>query len=276
MKTIITPAMAADLLERNDKNRNISERQVIYLTEEILNDRFIFNGESIIVAKNGALLDGQHRLMAVIRANKPIESILIKDVPNEAQKTIDVGMSRSSANVLSMEGVKNASAMAAGIRLIVTGLSRATKKNGGRVSSSKILEVYRKEEALLYQMLHFTITLYHTSSKVISAGQAFAYLYLFSLEDRQAKQFIKEIYTGNQVGLSNAAILLRNKLINDKISRKKMTGTDKKNLIITAWRKYLRGEITERLNANDEELDLIQYGVPSTLQPKDFDREDDN
>jgi len=276
MRATITPEMARKLLERNDKNRNVSERQVEYLAAEILNDRFMFNGESIIVAENGALLDGQHRLMAVVKADKSIESILIEGVPNEAQKTIDVGTSRTAANVLSMEGIKYSTAVAKGVRAILMNLSISTKKDGGRISSSEILAAYKKEETLLSEMVSYTIHLYNVSSKIISAGQSFAYLYLFSLEDRLAKQFIKEIYTGQQVGLSNAAILLRNRLIDDKLSRKKLTDTHKRDLVITAWKKYLRGEINENLKPTSEDLSITAYGAPSKLTPRDFDKEDDS
>lgn len=276
MRATITPEMARKLLDKNEKNRNVSERQVEYLTTEILNDRFMFNGESIIVAENGALLDGQHRLMAVVKANKSIESILIEGVPNEAQKTIDVGITRTAANVLSMEGIKYSTVVAKGVRAILMNLSISTKKGGGRISSSEILAAYKKEEALLSEMASYTVHLYNVSSKIISAGQGLAYIYLFSLEDRLAKQFIKEVYTGQQVGLSNAAILLRNRLIDDKLSRKKMTETNKRDLVITAWKKYLRGEINENLKLTSEDLSLVAYGAQSKLKPRDFDKEDDS
>lgn len=275
MRTTVTPQMAAELLEKNVKNRNVSKRQVAFLKNEILTGRFVFNGESIIIAEDGTLLDGQHRLIAVVEANLPIETVLIRDVPKEAQKTIDVGNSRTAANVMSMEDVKNPTAVATGIRMILTGFE-AKSRGGGRTSTTEILEAYKREKELISAMIDWTTHLYNVSSKVLSAGRGMAYLYLFSLEDRLAKHFIKEIYTGHQYGKSNAAILLRNRLINDKLSRNKMTETLKKELIVTAWKRYLEGSVLDRLKViTKEDLSIKEYGKKSKLNARDFDQEDD-
>jgi hypothetical protein len=274
MVTTITPEMAMALLEKNTKNRNPSKRQIAFLTNEIKEGRFVFNGESIIIAEDGTLLDGQHRLMAVVEANMPIKSVLIRDVPKEAQKTIDVGTCRSASDVMAMDGIKYSTAIAAGIRNIANGCDNKSRK---RISTTEIMEMYEKEKELMDAMTEYTIHLYNTSSKVISASQAMAYMYLFSLEDRLAKKFIKEIFTGRQFGKSNAAILLRNRLVDDKLSRNRMIGSLKKELFQTAWKKYLEGEVLYRLRVfTKEELCFVKYGAKSKLHHRDFDREEDD
>jgi len=80
MKTSITPEMAKNILENNSRNRKINKGRVKRFKEEILNGFWVYNGESIIISTTGKLLDGQHRLLAVIEAETSIEINLITDV----------------------------------------------------------------------------------------------------------------------------------------------------------------------------------------------------
>lgn len=64
----ITPDRAKQLLEMNTRNRNVLHSNLDILTEEIRKGRFVANGDAIRIAKDGTILDGQHRLLACVRA----------------------------------------------------------------------------------------------------------------------------------------------------------------------------------------------------------------
>jgi hypothetical protein len=56
------------ILRNNAKNRPIYKSNYETLTNEMLNGRWVFNGEPIIVGKSGSILNGQHTLIAIIFA----------------------------------------------------------------------------------------------------------------------------------------------------------------------------------------------------------------
>lgn len=63
----ITPAKAEEILQNNHANRSISRKTVEAYARDIENGKWKANtGTAISISKNGELLDGQHRLMAII------------------------------------------------------------------------------------------------------------------------------------------------------------------------------------------------------------------
>lgn len=67
--------------------------------------------DPITVDKNGDVIDGQHRLLSVIKAEIPIPFYVIKGVDPLAKEFINIGMTRSSTNIAEIRGVPQANAM---------------------------------------------------------------------------------------------------------------------------------------------------------------------
>lgn len=114
----LTPEKAAELLDRNPRNRRVSAKNYSMIKRAIERGEWELNGEAIKVAVDGFLLDGQHRCHAVIETGIPIETFLIEGLPNRTQDTMDTGKIRTLGNVLDIRGEKSATRLAA----IVTSL----------------------------------------------------------------------------------------------------------------------------------------------------------
>lgn len=242
MKTFITPEIAEAYLANNSKNRNINKANLYFLIAELENGRFKYNGESIIISKNGNLLDGQHRLMAIAKSKIGAYINVVTDVEDSSMPTIDTGANRTSGNVFAINGVSNANAIASMTKRIMDKMNTQRKLcsvGSLKISNNELLEFFFSNEKIIYSMFRFCERLYQKNIKFIPPAESAAYLYLFSLEDKKAKNFIRELLTGHQESESNAALKLRDKLINDKISTLKMSSKSKRNLIIYCFRKYI-------------------------------------
>ena len=64
----ITPELAREILKGNSKNRKIRQQRVDYLADEMKNGRWQISHQGICIATDGRVLDGQHRLLAVIQS----------------------------------------------------------------------------------------------------------------------------------------------------------------------------------------------------------------
>jgi hypothetical protein len=74
--------------------------------------------QAIAIADDGVLIDGQHRLLAVIRSHMPAVRMSVAfDVPRDTFDTIDSGLTRSTASVLHIGGIADANVTAAAARL---------------------------------------------------------------------------------------------------------------------------------------------------------------
>lgn len=108
----ITPEIAKTMLGENVNNRCISRDNVNLFAREIRNGEWRFNGEAIKFGKDGRLLDGQHRLLAVIAADKPLTTLVIRGLEDETQQTMDSGKTRTLGDVLTLRGEKNSTQLA--------------------------------------------------------------------------------------------------------------------------------------------------------------------
>lgn len=116
--TRVTPEMASVMLCRNGANRRINERHVAFLSNQMKNGEWSLNGQTIVVDREGNLLDGQHRLSAVVRSGEAIEMLLCSGANPEVMPTIDTGRSRSAADVLKMNGFKHYNLLAASTKIL--------------------------------------------------------------------------------------------------------------------------------------------------------------
>lgn len=114
----ITPDIAKTMLGENVNNRRISHDNVNMFAREMRNGEWRFNGEAIKFSKDGRLLDGQHRLLAVIAADKPLTTLVIRGLEDETQQTMDSGKTRTLGDVLTLRGEKNSTQLASLARRI--------------------------------------------------------------------------------------------------------------------------------------------------------------
>lgn len=109
----ITPEEAIDLLSKNTRNRRIQRTLVARLANEMVSGRWQFDGSPIRIAEDGRLLDGQHRLNALVESETTQKFLIVSGVKDDAQAIMDTGRKRTFADMLSMNGETNATGLAA-------------------------------------------------------------------------------------------------------------------------------------------------------------------
>ncbi|MDH3595781.1 MAG: hypothetical protein OEU09_14110 [Rhodospirillales bacterium] len=105
MEREVAPAEAEALFNAcNTSNRPLVSGRAEELTEAMKSGRFRFNGDTIRWDRNGELLDGQHRLIAVSMSGKTTRLLLVFGLDPEVFDTIDVGAKRSAADTIARLG----------------------------------------------------------------------------------------------------------------------------------------------------------------------------
>lgn len=117
-KVLLTPAMAEIILQQNTSNRPLTNSTVESYARQMQNGLWKWTGEPIIIATDGRLLDGQHRLHACIRANAPITISLSFGISPDAFDKIDIGKKRTSSDIFAIHGEANYSMLAAAGKLV--------------------------------------------------------------------------------------------------------------------------------------------------------------
>lgn len=114
----ITPDLAAEWLTKNTHNRHSRPRTVNAYAADMLAGAWRWNGESIKFAKDGKLLDGQHRLLAIVQSGVTVRMVVVWDLDDETQETMDGGTKRKFSDALTLRGERNASVLGAVIRFV--------------------------------------------------------------------------------------------------------------------------------------------------------------
>jgi hypothetical protein len=117
-QVIITPEDASHLMEKNTANRLLSPRRVNSLAQSISRGEWVFDGNPIRLTSDGMLLDGQHRLAAIMKAGEPVSMLMLRGLEPESQLAIDSGRPRTFSDYLRMRGVPQVHSVAAATRLL--------------------------------------------------------------------------------------------------------------------------------------------------------------
>lgn len=94
---VITPDDAIIWLEERAANRPVSDRVVKDYSRQMKEGWWQDTPQGIAFGVDGKLIDGQHRLWAIVEAKIPIKMNIVWDVPPQAFHIIDRGLPRSVA-----------------------------------------------------------------------------------------------------------------------------------------------------------------------------------
>lgn len=133
---IVDVDVARKFLLKNAKNRPINQLRIKRYADQMENGNWKMNGEPIIVGSDGRLLDGQHRLYAIMYRGLQIPLLFCFNVNPSTFDTIDIGDARNCADVLVMEeGLKLHTARALSVCVKMDIMMRHT---GSVVNNSKL------------------------------------------------------------------------------------------------------------------------------------------
>lgn len=94
------------MLKNNGVNRHVRRRVVEKYARDMRDGNWHFTHHTIALSKSGRLLDGQHRLLAIVESGVTITMFVTFNLEDESQDFMDSGTSRTAADVLHMRGKK--------------------------------------------------------------------------------------------------------------------------------------------------------------------------
>lgn len=114
----VTPDMARDWLTSNHVNRNLKNGRVTQYARAMANGQWTLSNDAICIDTEGTLLNGQHRLNAVIQADVTVPMLVMTGVATEHMRHMDRGVPRSTSDTLRMMGETQTPPLAALLRVI--------------------------------------------------------------------------------------------------------------------------------------------------------------
>lgn len=239
-KVTITPERAAVLFSRNPDNRNLREAKITQLASDLTQGKFHFNGESIIIANDGYLNDGQHRLFACLKTGISFDTILVVGTERASRFSIDTGSAKSASDHLSVQGFQNTSTAAAMARAILSWEEDGTQARRNRISAQAQIERVQNDE-LLRDIAQWTDN-HRGKLRALVKGSVtgFVYYLFASKAPQEATLFMEQFRTGAQLSDTSPIYLLREKLrYTDRL-----TDTQRIEAFVRAWNHWCNGPST--------------------------------
>jgi len=116
----ISPAQAVELLEKNTSNRTLNQAAVNRYAAAMARGEWLVGNDAICIGKDGLLLNGQHRLNAVVLSEKPQQFLVRVDVEQADLKAMDQGNKRIGADIATLLGHKMTRAQSKALRILGT------------------------------------------------------------------------------------------------------------------------------------------------------------
>lgn len=132
---------AKEYLKQNKSNRPLRERTVSRYAKDMKAGRWRLTCQGIGFDRHGALMDGQHRLHAVILSGATIVCLVVRGLEPEANDGLDLGFNRGVDDVLHYRGIQADKIMIGVMRWVSFDISRGV---------SGIKELTRQERVDLF------------------------------------------------------------------------------------------------------------------------------
>lgn len=139
----VGPDLARKWLEQNVSNRQVRPARVKEYTKAMTDGRWLYTADPIRFDVDGRLIDGQHRLLAVVKSGTEQQMHVVRGLAREAQDAVDTGAARTASDALKVRGFKHGPQLAVTVPIVNWLL-----KGGGFAAS------YSRDDAVYWVGVH--------------------------------------------------------------------------------------------------------------------------
>lgn len=178
---LITPKKAQEYLNTSLGNRALRKSHVSWLTNMMLRDEFMLTHQGIAFNSNNNLVDGHHRLNAIVESGKTIEMLVIKNVDG-AYDYIDQGAIRNNGDILNID-----KRIAETLKMAALVYFKAKKPS--------ITQIRRLMQTPLLSSIERTLELYPKNVKVFTSAPSRLAVSILLIDPINNSQYTEKQYT---------------------------------------------------------------------------------
>lgn len=251
----ITPGLAKKWLDTtNSNNRNLRKKKVSQYAAMMNRGQWQSSGDTYKWDSNGVLLDGQHRLAAIVESGHTVkDAVIMHGLPPETFKVLDSGMLRTPGDALGV-GVTSKGHKASAIRLlyvveILEGDPRRTEALATvtRTDLSDYYADYTDDIDYCARMGDKLYAAFKGGSR--SAWIAFVRM-CQKASPQHAEDFLEGVLSGANLDKDDARLALRNWLAN---ARRLPSAGAHLGILIKAWNNWMTGKTRTTMIFREEE-----------------------
>lgn len=230
----ITPEVAETMLRKKNTNRTLKLSQLNRIKRALEQGRWEINGETIIFDASGQLIEGQHRLKAVVETGCTIRALVVHGIDRERFKTMGQGSKRTAGDILGIQGVKNGRNIAAALRWVYRYEHEQMMNAHPNVTDDELADTIDDHPTII-DSLAFGVKA-HT---LAAPGMVTALHYLCSKQSKGvANDFFWKFASGEHLESGDVIMILRDRFLRGRArgqTRMILRDEQKAPMIAMAW-----------------------------------------
>lgn len=247
---VITPEIAEMIIEDSSAKfssmdgfhqRRVRMNTVNMYAKDMEQGRWKFNGDTIRFDKEGRLMDGQHRMKAIIKSGIPQICLVVRGIDNSVMDTIDNGLKRSLENALQFqaESYENRTAEVVKAKMQLDNMNKCLGQSNAnaKLSQTEMVDEYMFNQEMYKKAVHYAKEV-NKSVKTLRVSEVGAiYLHL-----TETKGFDRDIVKDFFFNLCNVRFNEKSiyKITLDKLSKIKQ-GQERINEYMKCWNAMVKG-----------------------------------
>lgn len=244
----LDPAAAKEILNGNTHNRGLRRSVVESYARDMSEGAWQENGESIKIAGDGTLLDGQHRLNAIVESGATQRMLVVRGLPMGSQDTVDGGARRSFSDVLKLRGETDYNRLAAVTRRVAhwqRGERRAVRSPAGPATNTELLRILDEAPSIRASAEIAGEVRRHIPVHASVAGLTH---YLFAqVNPEDCDYFFQRLIDGANLDADHPVAVLRRTVIEHMSGKHKLPEHVMLAYVIKAWNAYRDGRTISQL-----------------------------
>ena len=270
----ITPDMAKKILaHRNKNNRPIRYTHLEKLSDAIEKDEWKVTNQGIAFDHDGNLIDGQHRLAAILQTRKTVKMMVATNMDKGIFDVVDTGSKRSTGDALDILGSEHGRIVSAALKIYICYQKFPEKAWSGAAiqqpSTSDVIAIYKDRQDEIEALLS-VIKKKHRNFKCfsMSLGLVLSILLLDAgWSDMQIWEFWDCVTLGANLPPDSVVLSFRNQL-SDPHFRKRHYGTQRYmlNAFIKCFNSYITNESINKFVAPRHDTKMYKIQKPAKKQ----------
>ncbi|MET7377919.1 hypothetical protein ABZT08_03695 [Streptomyces sp. NPDC005526] len=254
----VSPQLAMEWLAHNTNNRPLSKSTVLQLAGQIQRGEWQLTHQGIAFDEDGVLIDGQHRLAAIVKSGITVPLTVTHGVPRTAFTVMDTGRKRTGRDALALAGEANATHLAAALRglHLYLHVPNSAWSGGSSVTSNDQLLVLLDKHPGIRDALHQGISFNRACRITVTAATIGWYVTAEARPDVDQTSWIEGLVTGARLDPGDPRLTLRNTMLSLAAGRTHRRRDDSREHLLyylKAWNAWVEGRSIKLLRRSPNE-----------------------
>ncbi|MBO1414666.1 hypothetical protein J0670_08635 [Streptomyces sp. FH025] len=246
------------LAESNYGNRQLSQGHVTGLAGALERGEWQTHHQGIAFSPDGRLLDGQHRLAAIVQATRSAQLVVARGVDPAAFSVMDTGKKRTARDILFLKEEKRAQHLAAslrGLHMYRTAPKLSWSGPSSMCSHDQLLKLLT-ENPRIREALDKGFSIYREVCLSVTAATVGWYVTSTERPDVDQSDWYEGLVTGANLKRYDPRLTLRNTMLalkQGKSLRKRDDSRAHLAFYLKAWNAWAEGRTIKLLRQNANE-----------------------